>query len=94
MPVSIMSPDVHTAFDQSRSPQIRRVAVGKNTVYIPTPFSSPEDWRHQWIYFLLIDRFNSSQFSGVREQWTGCHAPRETSPVRAPSRCDRNVTEW
>lgn len=33
-----------------------------------------------------IDRFNSSQFSGMREQRTGCHAPHE--------RCDRNATEW
>jgi hypothetical protein len=22
-------------------------------------FSSPEDWRDQWIYFLLVDRFNN-----------------------------------
>jgi glycosidase len=23
------------------------------------PFSSPEDWRDQWIYFLMVDRFNN-----------------------------------
>jgi glycosidase len=26
---------------------------------IPYPFSSPQDWRDHWIYFLLVDRFNN-----------------------------------
>ena len=26
---------------------------------IPYPFPSPADWRDQWIYFVLIDRFNN-----------------------------------
>src|SRR5712692_65819 len=24
-------------------------------------FASPADWRDQWIYFLMVDRFNNSQ---------------------------------
>lgn len=24
------------------------------------PFASPADWRDEWIYFLMIDRFNNS----------------------------------
>ena len=26
---------------------------------IPSPFPSPENWRDQWIYFILVDRFNN-----------------------------------
>jgi glycosidase len=30
-----------------------------NGTLIPYPFPSPADWRDQWIYFLLVDRFNN-----------------------------------
>ncbi len=58
---SIMSPDVLEVFEAARSPQTRRVAVGRKTVRIPTPFPSPEDWRDHWVYFLMVDRFNNPQ---------------------------------
>src|SRR5437867_186162 len=61
MPISIMSPEVQTILDQARVPQTRRVTVGNETVEIPTPFPSPQDWRDQWIYFLMVDRFNNPQ---------------------------------
>ena len=28
-------------------------------VIVPRPFSSPVDWRDQWIYFVMVDRFNN-----------------------------------
>ena len=59
MPTSIMSPDVQAIFEQAHSPQTKKVSVGGKTVEITTPFPSPEDWRDQWIYFLLVDRFNN-----------------------------------
>jgi glycosidase len=57
MPTSIASPDVQRALDQASTPRTRRVAVGRRTVEVATPFPSPADWRDQWIYFLLVDRF-------------------------------------
>jgi hypothetical protein len=35
--------------------------VGGTPVEIATPFPSPGDWRDQWIYFLMVDRFNNPQ---------------------------------
>jgi len=61
MPTSILSPEVQAVFEQARLPQIRRVTIDNKTVDILTPFPSPEDWRDQWIYFLLVDRFNNPQ---------------------------------
>ncbi len=57
MPTSIAAPEIQSVFDQARTPRRRRVAVAGRTVEIATPFPSPADWRDQWIYFLLIDRF-------------------------------------
>lgn len=59
MPQSILSPEVQSTFERARVKQSRTVAVGNQTVSIPVPFPSPPDWRDQWIYFLLVDRFNN-----------------------------------
>lgn len=54
-----MSPEVQSALDQARNAQTKTITIGNRTVTIPTPFPSPPDWRDQWIYFLLVDRFNN-----------------------------------
>ncbi|MGB8347864.1 MAG: alpha-amylase family glycosyl hydrolase [Ktedonobacteraceae bacterium] len=58
-PPSIWSPDVKNVLDQASAAGSRDVQVGNQTITIPTPFPSPEDWRDTIIYFLLVDRFNN-----------------------------------
>jgi glycosidase len=46
MPTSINDPEVQAVIEHARE--------GQGTL-----FASPEDWRDRWIYFLMLDRFNS-----------------------------------
>ena len=55
MPTSIRDASIDAAFAQAS--QRREVAV--NNIKFSKPFDSPGDWRDQWIYFLMIDRFNN-----------------------------------
>jgi hypothetical protein len=55
MATSFRDPSVTDALLQARTPRTKIV----NGVAITTPLASPADWRDQWIYFLMIDRFNN-----------------------------------
>ena len=59
MPTSIFMPEVRAAFDEATITKTKAVKIDTRSVDIPVPFPSPEDWRNQWIYFLMVDRFNN-----------------------------------
>ena len=60
MPDSIHDSTVQATRSGARQRgQTKTVQVGSQNVTIPVPFPSPEDWRDQWIYFLMVDRFNN-----------------------------------
>src|SRR5512136_695912 len=53
---SIWEPSIQNALEEARARHEGNVrALGG----LPAPFPSPADWRDQWIYFILVDRFNN-----------------------------------
>jgi hypothetical protein len=37
----------------------------------PAPYPSPIDWRDQWIYFLMVDRFNNPHQGPLHPAFNG-----------------------
>ncbi len=68
MPNSVWSTETLSVISQARRPRRLTVDVDGTAVPVSTPFPSPEDWRDQWIYQILVDRFNNDQAS-PRSQW-------------------------
>jgi Alpha amylase, catalytic domain len=66
MPKSIFATEIAQKFAAVREAAVRKkpreVKVNGHHVPVPYPFPSPSDWRDCWIYFLILDRFNNTQF--------------------------------
>ncbi len=60
---SIYSEEVDNILNQAKNQALnndtKTVQVGDEVKEIPSPFPSPTDWRDQWIYFIMVDRFNN-----------------------------------
>src|SRR5579872_4035481 len=50
---------IESARTAARSNATKTILVNGRPLTIPYPYPSPTDWRDTWIYFLMIDRFNS-----------------------------------
>jgi glycosidase len=50
---------VRTLLDAAQRQNSRVITLDQASIEVPAPFASPEDWRDQWIYFLMLDRFNN-----------------------------------
>jgi glycosidase len=59
MPSSILDPQVRALLDAAQRQSNRVMTLDQASIEVPAPFASPEDWRDQWIYFLMLDRFNN-----------------------------------
>src|SRR4029450_1661133 len=65
---SAFGKEVNTALRAAATASRRNVTVEGKSVEIAYPFASPPDWRDQWIYFAMVDRFNNPNAPPNR-QW-------------------------
>ena len=73
MPKSINDAEVRAVFEKAQVSETKQVMIGGKPVDVPTPFPSPEDWRDQWIYFLMVDRFNNPAAAPRFAPFDGMH---------------------
>ena len=79
MQTSVFSDLVNSAFDlaaeqaSAEEPHRINVTIEGRRVQIRTPYPSPEDWRDQVIYFLMVDRFNNPSAPPNHQPFDGEH---------------------
>jgi glycosidase len=59
MATSILDAEVTAALRGAKSQAAHTIMLDGASVEVGPPFASPQDWRDQWIYFLLLDRFDN-----------------------------------
>ena len=59
MPTSLSDAEVKATMDGAKSQAPHSITLDGISVEVGAPFPSPQDWRDQWIYFLMLDRFNN-----------------------------------
>jgi glycosidase len=74
MQISIFGAEVRNVLDQARAAVFKDVQVGNQSITIPSPFPSPEDWRDSVMYFLLVDRFNNPQEPPKHLPWDSVYS--------------------
>ena len=78
MPSSLFEKEVRDVLTAATHPSEIRVRLpGQDeSKSVTRPFTSPVDWRDQWIYFIMLDRFNNPK-SSPRSQWDLCAFSRQ-----------------
>jgi len=60
MPTSAFGSDVESLLRLADQRTRKNIGIDRAIKTFSVPFPSPVEWRDQWIYFLLVDRFNNS----------------------------------
>ena len=72
MLTSLFGNDVQAIFDQAKSSEGGTGApFPSRTRDSAVPYPSPIDWRDQWIYFLMVDRFNNPNRNPLHPPFDG-----------------------
>ena len=71
MSKSLWDAGIQKVIDDTKAQASKKVKIGQNEITIPSPFPSPEDWRDNWIYFLMVDRFNNPKSQPKNPPWDG-----------------------
>lgn len=68
MPVSVFADEFKEMMTEGTQKGLKSVNIAGESVQIQAPFPSPEDWRDQVIYFVMIDRFYNPEKKPT-EKW-------------------------